>query len=102
MTGGELLLFGGWDPETAGTGGQILDDVWALDLATRTWTECAPMPRGPSSRHVAVNVNGRVVVHTFRCLDSVLVWGTETRAACKSSRRQARRPRPVACMPVRR
>ena len=26
------------------------------------------MPGGPTSRHVAVNVGGTLVVHTFRCL----------------------------------
>ena len=81
VSGAELLLFGGWDPETAGTGGVILDDVWALDLARQTWCrQTAPMPRGPSSRHVAVNVGGTVVVHTFRCVDSVLVWDPASRS----------------------
>ena len=32
------------------------------------------MPGGPASRHVVCNVGGTVIVHTFRCLDSVLVW----------------------------
>ena len=71
---GELLVFGGWDPEEAGTGGSILDDVWALDLSTQKWSQCEPMPRGPTSRHVAAAVGGTLVVHTFRCLASVLVW----------------------------
>ena len=75
----ELLLFGGWDPETAGTGGKILDDVWALDLTKQTWSQCAPMPNGPVSRHVAANVGGSVVVHTFRCGQSVLVWDKKSR-----------------------
>ena len=76
----ELLVFGGWDPQTAGTGGIILDDVWSLDLKTLAWSQCAaPMPRGPSSRHVAANVGGRVIVHTFRCLDSVLLWDPASR-----------------------
>ena len=78
---GEMLLFGGWDPQVAGTGGAILDDVWALDLATQKWSRCeAPMPGGPTSRHVAVNVGGTLVVHTFRCTDAVLVWDAERRA----------------------
>ena len=72
---GQLLLFGGWDPQEPGTGGVILDDVWSLDLATSKWKRFdAPMPQGPTSRHVAANVGGSVVVHTFRCSDSVLVW----------------------------
>jgi hypothetical protein len=78
---GELLIFGGWDPQEAGTGGIILQDVWALNLDGRTWERCAAsMPRGPTSRHVAVNIGGRVVVHTFRCQESVLVWDPEKRA----------------------
>ena len=78
---GEMLLFGGWDPQVPGTGGVILDDVWALDLASQKWTRCeAPMPGGPTSRHVAVNVGGTLVVHTFRCADAVLVWDAERRA----------------------
>ena len=81
ISDGELLIFGGWDPQTPGTGGIILDDVWALDLSSQTWSRCAtPMPRGPTSRHVAANVGGRVVVHTFRCTESVLVWDTASRS----------------------
>lgn len=38
------------------------------------------MPRGPTSRHVACRVGTQLVVHTFRCADSVLVWDPETRA----------------------
>lgn len=81
IVGGEMLLFGGWDPQTAGTGGVILDDVWSLHLASQQWTKCAtPMPRGPTSRHVAVNVGGVLIVHTFRCTDAVLVWDGESRS----------------------
>ena len=51
ILGDEMLVFGGWDPQEAGTGGVILDDVWALDLKKHTWSRCAePMPRGPTSR----------------------------------------------------
>lgn len=71
---GQLAIFGGWDPEKEGTGGTILDDVWTLDLDRLEWARHEPMPRGPCSRHVAVDVAGTVVVHTFRCEDSVLVW----------------------------
>ena len=81
ILGDEMLVFGGWDPQEAGTGGVILDDVWALDLKKQTWSRCEePMPRGPTSRHVACNVGGTVVVHTFRCTDSVLVWDPARRA----------------------
>ena len=80
-TSDELLLFGGWDPQVPGSGGVILDDVWSLDLKTNDWTRCAAaMPRGPTSRHCAVNVGGLIIVHTFRCLDSILVWDAANRA----------------------
>jgi N-acetylneuraminic acid mutarotase len=78
----ELLLFGGWDPQTEGTGGIILDDVWALDLASRRWSKLeAPMPGGPTSRHVAVSVPGvGIVAHTHRCGATVLRWDDKRRA----------------------
>ena len=78
----ELLLFGGWDPQTEGSGGVILDDVWALDLASKRWSQLeAPMPGGPTSRHVAVSVPGvGIVVHTHRCGVTVLRWDEKRRA----------------------
>eukprot|EP00965_Chrysotila_dentata_P252091 6210481-Pleurochrysis_carterae.AAC.3 len=80
IIGQEMLLFGGWDPEDAGTGGSILDDIWSFDLSSRKWSrlECK-MPGGPTSRHVACTVNGQVVVHTFRCKSSVLRWDSSSR-----------------------
>eukprot|EP00928_Gymnodinium_smaydae_P007510 TRINITY_DN12697_c0_g3_i2.p1 TRINITY_DN12697_c0_g3~~TRINITY_DN12697_c0_g3_i2.p1 ORF type:complete len:761 (-),score=92.92 TRINITY_DN12697_c0_g3_i2:428-2710(-) len=78
---GEMLLFGGWDPQTEGTGGVILDDICALELASQVWSPCsAGFPRGAASRHVACTVGGTVVVHTHRCLTSVLVWDAATRS----------------------
>ena len=50
VVGDEMLVFGGWDPQTPGTGGGILDDVWSLSLAKQTWRRlAAPMPGGPAS-----------------------------------------------------
>ena len=66
-------LIWGLGPSEAGTGGIILDDVWSLDSPSQVWRkESAPMPRGPTSRHVACRVGTQLVVHTFRCADSVL------------------------------
>lgn len=71
----ELLLFGGWDPTPAGSGGSFYDDVWALSLDDGSWTRLdRPMPRGPTSRHVACAVGSELIVHTFRCERSVLRW----------------------------
>ena len=37
----------GWDPGLEGDGGEILEDVWALDLETQEWSKCeSPLPRG--------------------------------------------------------
>ena len=80
-SGDELLLFGGWDPQVPGTGGVILDDVWSLSLATGRWAKCdSAMPGGPTSRHVACTVGDHLIVHTFRCAGSVLVWDPKRRA----------------------
>ena len=76
-SGSSLILFGGWDPQTPGTGGVILDDVWSLDLPSLSWSRLGSMPEGPTSRHVAVDVGGVLIVHTFRCSDAVLVWDVE-------------------------
>jgi hypothetical protein len=34
-----VVWMGGWDPETAGTGGVLLDDVHELNLETLRWTK---------------------------------------------------------------
>lgn len=79
IKGGELLLFGGWDPRPAGTGGAILADVWAMDLSTRAWRQLDDMPHGPTSRHVACRVGAHLLVHTHRCASAVLRWDSEAR-----------------------
>ena len=61
-----LHLFGGWDPEDAGTGGTFKDDWWALDLKSREWKELGALPCGPVSRHTACTVGDQIVVQTFR------------------------------------
>jgi hypothetical protein len=65
----QAVLLGGWDPQTPGTGGVILDDVTMLDMDTLEWSRCiddamdnkgeefASLPDGPTSRHVAVHLS---------------------------------------------
>ena len=81
VVGGKFILFGGWDPESAGTGGKILDDIWSLDLKSFQW-ECLSqrMIRGACSRHVACTIrNGNAaIIHTFRCTNSILVYESLT------------------------
>ena len=72
----EYFLFGGWDPEQMGTGGQILDDIWALDTQTLHWRHVGKLPDGPTSRHVAVALPNKhlILLHTHRCDDHVLLY----------------------------
>lgn len=79
--GDRAVLVGGWDPQTPGTGGVILDDVNTFDLESREWSafgSAERVPDGPTSRHVAVTLTiegGQqvVCVHNHRCSDHVLL-----------------------------
>ena len=37
--GSNVWLIGGWDPGSKGDGGDILSDVWRLDLNAAQWTQ---------------------------------------------------------------
>ena len=72
---------GGWDPQTTGTGGILLEDVHQYDAGTNKWTQLScKLPDGPTSRHVAVTIHSknpekcRIVLHTHRCTDHALVF----------------------------
>lgn len=39
--GNYIWLIGGWDPGSKGDGGEILNDIWRLDLKTWMWTEAS-------------------------------------------------------------
>jgi hypothetical protein len=97
----KVYMFGGWDPEFAGTGGVILDTVHELDLSNAnggaSWKKLATtMPGGPTSRHVAVTIpsTGTILIHTFRCDNFVLLFDPvtgafrqqPTKGPCPSSR----------------
>lgn len=73
---GGLLLTGGWDPREKGSGGVFYDDLWIFNASTSGWHQSAQtFPDGPVSRHSAVMLeDGRVLVHTFRCKDEVLLY----------------------------
>ncbi len=101
--GAKAVLLGGWDPQTPGTGGIILDDVWMLDVNALEWSKCVAgdctggdeggfvaIPDGPTSRHVAVRLSipltgdagaareDVVCLHNHRCDDHVLQLSTTT------------------------
>ena len=81
----QAFLFGGWDPQTEGTGGIILDSVHQLDLNNMKWKKVAEFPDGPTSRHVAVALPGTntILIHNHRCLDHVWLFDTESKKFTK-------------------
>jgi N-acetylneuraminic acid mutarotase len=81
----KAYLFGGWDPGTAGTGGDILEDVYEFDLATKEWTAIGKLPDGPTSRHVAIALDDRIVIHTHRCIDYVWIFNCNTKSFTKQA-----------------
>ena len=50
VVGNTLWVIGGWDPGHKKDGGDILADIWVLDLATRAWTEVKPQVSSPPSK----------------------------------------------------
>jgi N-acetylneuraminic acid mutarotase len=87
----KAYLFGGWDPQTEGTGGIILDSIHELDLDNDSedganWKELdTTLPDGPTSRHVAVSLVARnlILVHTHRCVGYVLLFDPLTKIFTK-------------------
>ena len=80
----KAYLFGGWDPQTEGTGGVILDDVWELNLKTLAWKRIGEsFPDGPCSRHVAVAIGDRILIHNHRCVDYVYLFDPITQSFIK-------------------
>ena len=71
------VLFGGWDPQTPGTGGAILDTLEEFDVKNKAWNaiDGTHIPGGPTSRHVALSLpDGNALIHNHRCTDHVLIY----------------------------
>ena len=69
-------MLGGWDPQTEGTGGIILDTIHKLVVSSGKWQELgSPLPDGPTSRHVSLTLPGskKALIHNHRCTDHVLI-----------------------------
>ena len=77
---GKAYLFGGWDPETAGTGGVILESVHSLDLMSLEWKKLKDLPDGPTSRHIALTLSSenKILIHNHRCTDHVWLFDPDT------------------------
>jgi hypothetical protein len=73
-------LLGGWDPQSQGTGGIILDTVHKLNMQTGEWTALSTvLPDGPTSRHVALKFqDSKAFIHNHRCTDHVWILNAET------------------------
>ncbi|KAL0052870.1 hypothetical protein WJX82_009025 [Trebouxia sp. C0006] len=76
--GDYIWLIGGWDPGSKGDGGEILNDIWRLDLNTWTWSETSVQGEEgvslqPISRFQAAAVGNLVYIHTHRSLNDILV-----------------------------
>jgi hypothetical protein len=60
--GGRVLIHGGrWREGTSGAY-TVLDDLWAYELSTDTWT-ALPAGATPRSNHIAAVVGDRLVIH---------------------------------------
>jgi hypothetical protein len=79
-------LFGGWNPQTEGTGGVILDTIHSFDPSTHTWTELeTKIPDGPTSRHVALSLpcQTKALIHNHRCDGFVYVFDSKDETMVK-------------------
>ena len=47
VVGDTMWLVAGWDPGHKRDGGEILADLWALDLSTWAWQQVQPQARTP-------------------------------------------------------
>ncbi|KAK9868773.1 hypothetical protein WJX84_000947 [Apatococcus fuscideae] len=75
LVGNEVWVMGGWDPGHKRDGGSILQDIWALDLTTKSWRLVEPQgEKLPAiSRFACARIGTRVFLHTHRSTDSILV-----------------------------
>jgi hypothetical protein len=79
--GSSLVVCGGWDPGSKGSGGVFHDDIWRFCTDTGKWSRSACTADAPFSRHTAHAVrdgsSSLVLLHTFRCDDHVLLYDPE-------------------------
>ncbi|GIL56650.1 hypothetical protein Vafri_11982 [Volvox africanus] len=81
VVGSELWLVGGWDPSAPPDTPQFLNDVWVLDLRSNRWrqveVEAGQEGGGELARisrfAMLALSDGRLLLHTHRCDDHVLL-----------------------------
>lgn len=69
-------LFGGWDPQIAGSGGTDLSTVHSFKGEENEFVhESAELPSGPTSRHVCLSLpSGKVLLHDKLCDGRVILF----------------------------
>ncbi|KAK9839199.1 hypothetical protein WJX81_000851 [Elliptochloris bilobata] len=85
VVGDTMWLMAGWDPGHKRDGGEILADLWALDLSTWAWRQVQPQGEAMPviSRFQAVVIGPSVYIHTHRSLLDILVLDVADPAAPK-------------------
>jgi len=83
LLGDAYFLFGGWDPQSSGTGGTILDEV--SKVQNNRWKKLPiTLPNGPASRHIVVALDTNTALfHNHRCTDHVFVFHAENQCFTK-------------------
>lgn len=86
------FIFGGWDPQTPGTGGVILDSVSEYSASKGEWmgpTLASTALEETTSRHVTVSISDdSILLHNHRCSDYVLLFQKDSAARDYSLHRQ--------------
>ena len=86
------FIFGGWDPQTPGTGGVILDSIAEYSASKGGWmgpTLSSTSLEETTSRHVTVSISDdTVLLHNHRCTDHVLLFQKGSTANDYSLHRQ--------------
>lgn len=70
--GNYIWLIGGWDPGSKGDGGEILNDIWRLDLSTWTWTDTSVQVKDSYSTLNAVLASEAAWLHS--CQHYSTMW----------------------------
>ena len=56
VVGNSLYIIGGWDPGHKRDGGDILSDIWKLDLETYAWEEVHPQVPSSSAHTILLSM----------------------------------------------
>ena len=56
VVGNSLYIIGGWDPGHKRDGGDILNDIWKLDLEIYAWEEVHPQVASSSAHTISLGM----------------------------------------------